>query len=198
MISLVSEIAARDSNKTQSLKGYKMAKIKLHNVRLSFPSLFRKAVFNGEETKFEGTFLLNKEEHADKIDEIKAAIDRMVSENLKGVKLKDDKICLKDGDDIDYAGYDGCMSLKASNNKRPKILDRDKTQLSEDDNRLYAGCYVNAVIELWAQNNQYGKRINANLLGVQFFKDGEPFSDGATASDDDFDTFDDDMMEDFM
>jgi len=174
-----------------------MAKIKLNNVRLSFPSLFRKAVFSGEETKFEATFLLDKQEHAAKIAEIEAAIDRMLQENLKGVKLKEDKICLKDGDDIDYDGYAGKMSIKASNNKRPKVLDRDKTQLTEDDNRIYAGCYVNAVIELWAQNNQWGKRINANLLGVQFFKDGEPFSDGAVAADDDFDVFDDDE-EDFM
>jgi len=37
-----------------------MAKIKLQNVRLSFPSLYRKAVFGGEETKYEGTFLLDK------------------------------------------------------------------------------------------------------------------------------------------
>ena len=176
-----------------------MAKIKLNNVRLSFPSLFRKAVFNGEETKFEATFLLDKDTQADKIAEIDNAVQAMIAENLKGAKLKEDKICLKDGDDIDYDGYKGCMSVKASNNKRPKVLDRDKTQLTEDDNRLYAGCYVNAVIELWTQNNQWGKRINANLLGVQFFKDGEPFSDGATASDDDFDAFDEpEDMDDFM
>ena len=176
-----------------------MAKIKLNNVRLSFPSLFRKAVFNGEETKFEATFLLDKDTQADKIAEIDNAVQAMIAENLKGAKLKADKICLKDGDDIEYDGYANHMSIKASNNKRPKVLDRDKSQLTEDDNRIYAGCYVNAVIELWAQNNQWGKRINANLLGVQFFKDGEPFSDGATASDDDFDAFDEpEDMDDFM
>ena len=176
-----------------------MAKIKLNNVRLSFPSIFRKAVFSGEETKFEATFLLDKDTQADKIAEIDKAVQAMIADNLKGAKLKADKICLKDGDDIEYDGYANHMSIKASNNKRPKALDRDKSQLTEDDNRLYAGCYVNAVIELWAQNNQWGKRINANLLGVQFFKDGEPFSDGATASDDDFDAFDEpEDMDDFM
>lgn len=173
-----------------------MSKIKLQNVRLSFPSLFRKAVFNGEETKFEATFLLDKEQHADKIKEIKAAISEKVKTDLKGAKIPSDKICLKDGDEIDYDGYDGCMSIKASNGKRPLVIDNDKTPLSEDDNRLYAGCYVNAVIELWAQNNSWGKRINANLLGVQFFKDGEPFGDGVSASVDDFDAFEDDNMDD--
>jgi hypothetical protein len=175
-----------------------MSKIKLQNVRLSFPSLFRKAVFSGEETKFEGTFLLSKKDHAAKIAEIEAAIDSLTKEKLKGVKLKSDKICLKDGDDIEYAGYAGNMSIKASNGKRPIVLDRDRTPLTEDDNKLYAGCYVNAVIELWAQDNQYGKRINANLLGVQFFKDGEPFADGVSASVDDFDSYEPEDMDDFM
>lgn len=174
-----------------------MSKIKLQNVRLSFPSLFRKAVFSGEETKFEGTFLLDKEGQAEKIAEIETAIETLIADKLKGAKLKADKICLKDGDDIEYDGYAGHMSIKASNGKRPMVLDRDRTPLSEDDNRPYSGCYVNAVLELWAQDNQYGKRINANLLGVQFFKDGQPFGDGVSASADDFDAFGDDD-DDFM
>lgn len=172
-------------------------KIKLHNARLSFPSVFRRENFNGEEGKFAATFLLNKESQADKIKEIQKGIESLVVDRLKGAKLKEDKICLKDGDGIEYAGYAGHMSIKASNNKRPLVLNADKSQLTEDDGKLYAGCYVNAVIELWAQDNQYGKRINANLLGVQFFKDGEPFSDGVVASEDDFDAFEYDE-EDFV
>ena len=175
-----------------------MAKIKLSNVRISFPSVFRKATFSGEETKFEATFLMDKDAQADKIAEIEGKIDDLLKEKLKGVKLKADKICLKDGDDIDYAGYAGNMSIKASSSKRPMVLDRDRSPLAEEDGKIYAGCYVNAVIELWAQNNQYGKRINANLLGVQFVKDGEPFADGVSASVDDFDVFDDVDEEDFM
>ena len=174
-----------------------MAKIKLSNVRLSFPSLFRKAVFSGEETKFEATFLIDKSSQADKIAEIDAAIKALVKDALKGAKLPADKICLRDGDDVDYAGYANHMSIKASTSKRPMVLDRDRSPLAEDDNRIYAGCHVNAILELWAQNNQWGKRINANLLGVQFFKDGEPFSDGVTATADDFDAFDAND-EDFM
>lgn len=173
-----------------------MAKIKLQNVRLSFPSLFRKAVFEGNETKYEATFLLDKEKHADTIKLIKSEIAKRIKDDLKGAKLSADRICLKDGDDFDYAGYAGHMSFKAANPKRPLVIDRDKTPLTEDDNRLYAGCYVNAVVELWVQNNGYGKRINANLLGVQFFKDGEPFADGESGSVDDFDAFEDDAGDD--
>lgn len=164
-----------------------MAKIKLQNVRLSFPSLFRKAQFQGEETKYEATFMLHKEQHADTIKEIKKAIDAAIKENLKGAKLPADKICLKDGDESGRDEYEGYYTIKAANSKRPKVIDRDKSPLTEDDGKPYSGCYVNAVIELWAQNNGYGKRINANLLGVQFAKDGEPFASGEVASDDDFD-----------
>lgn len=164
----------------------------LKNVRLSFPSLFRKAVFNGDETKYEATFLLDKDAHAAIIEAIEKDTNQRIKSELKGAKVPADRRCLKDGDESSYDGYDGCMSLKASNNKRPLVIDRDKSPLTEDDERMYAGCYVNAQVELWVQNNNYGKRINANLLGVQFFKDGEPFADGAkTSSVDDFDAFDD-------
>lgn len=169
-----------------------MSKITLKNVRLSFPSLFKRASFQGTEGKFEATFLLNKETHADSIKEIQEAIKAKIATDLKGAKLGADKICLKDGDEIDYDGYAGHFSIKGSNGKRPLIIDRDKTPLTEDDNKLYAGCYVNAIVELWAQSNDFGKRINANLLGVQFFADGEPFGDGVNASVDDFDAFDGD------
>ena len=166
-----------------------MPKIKLQNVRLSFPSLFRKAQFQGEETKYEATFMLDKEEHADKIAEIEKAIQAGMKEHFKGAKIPSDKICLKDGDQSGRDEYEGHYTIKCANNKRPKVIDRDKTPLTEDDGKPYSGCYVNAVIDLWYQNNGYGKRVNANLLGVQFFKDGEPFESGSVADDDDFEEF---------
>jgi hypothetical protein len=166
-----------------------MPKIKLQNVRLSFPSLFRKAQFQGDETKYEATFMLNKEEHADKIAEIEKAIQAGMKEHFKGAKIPSDKICLKDGDQSGRDEYEGHYTIKCANNKRPKVIDRDKSPLTEDDGKPYSGCYVNAVIDLWYQNNGYGKRVNANLLGVQFFKDGEPFESGSVADDDDFEEF---------
>ena len=172
-----------------------MSKITLKNVRLSFPSLWRKAVFDGKDTKYEATFLLDKEEHAEKIAEIDKAIKAMVKEALKGAKLKDDKICLRDGDLEIYDGYKGCMSFKASNGRRPLVIDRDRSPLTEDDGKPYAGCYVNATVELWVHNNQFGKRINANLLGVQFVADGEAFGGGGSVADvDDFEELEDDLI----
>ena len=46
---------------------------------------------------------------------------------------------------------------------------------------------VNATVNVWAQDNKYGKRVNAQLLGVQFYADGDSFGGGAVGSVDDFD-----------
>ncbi len=163
--------------------------ITIPNGRLSFPSLFKKAVFDGKEGKYEATILFPKSD-TKTYDKIVAAIEAQKKESK--IKVGADKLFLKDGDDSEYNGYAGMWSVKASNNKRPTIINRDKTPLVEEDEVLYAGCFVNAIIEPWGQSNQYGKRINANLLGLQFVKDGEPFGDGGTKLEDDaFDDLDD-------
>jgi hypothetical protein len=163
-------------------------KMKLENVRLSFPSLFRKAQFQGTETKFEATFLINKETQSDIVSQIEKAIAAKIKTDLKGAKLGADKLCLRDGDGVDYDGYEGHMSLKAASNKRPLVIGKDKSPLAEEDGVIYGGCYVNAIVELWAQDNGFGRRVNANLLGVQFVRDGDAFGGvGESAKLDDFD-----------
>lgn len=164
-------------------------KVTLKNVRLSFPSLFKKSSFNGVEGKYEATLLLDKSD-TKTMKILEDAIEQCKKDNK--LKVPSDKTFIKDGDEIEYDGYANSIAIKASNNKRPTVVNRDRTPLTEEDEVLYAGCYVNAIIEPWGQNNQYGKRINANLLGIQFVKDGEPFGDGGTsASVDDFDDIDD-------
>ena len=164
-------------------------KIKLNNVRLSFPSIFNKSEFNGQVGKFEATFLMNKESQAKMITDVQAQIALIQKDNK--AKVSPDKLCLKDGEFVDYDGYAGCMSIKAGSNRRPTIIDRDKAPIVEDDNIVYAGCYVNAVIELWYQDNSYGKRVNCNLTGIQFVKDGEAFGEGSTDATDEFDDISD-------
>lgn len=166
-----------------------MSKIKIQAARLSFPSLFEHSVFSGESTgKFEATFILDKTEHAKTIAEIKSVIDTMIKENLKGLKLPPDKICLKDGDESGRPELEGKYIIKGTTKRRPVVINRDKTPLTEEDNVLYPGCYVNGIISLWAQDNRFGKRINCNLEGVQFVRDGEPFGEGSISVDD-FDDF---------
>lgn len=170
-----------------------MSKMMIKNVRLSFPSIFQRAVFDGQEGKYEATVLIDKKD-----TKTKKILDKAIAEAIAeaNIKVASDKRCLKDGDESDYDGYEGNWSLKAANSKRPTVLNRDKTPLTEDDEVLYAGCYVNVVIDLWVQNNKFGKRVNANLYGVQFVKDGEPFGMGPIDVTDDFDDLEDGLDDD--
>lgn len=165
-----------------------MSKIKMQGVRLSFPNLFQTAKFAQNDTgKYEATFILDKKIHKDVIADIIKVIDTLSKEELK-TKVAADRLCLKDGDEMGRDEYRGMYTLKASTKKRPLVIDRDQAPITESENRVYAGSYVNAIVTLWAQNNQYGKRINAQLDGVQFNRDGDPFGDGAVSVNE-FDAF---------
>ena len=95
---------------------------------------------------------------------------------------------LHDGDlKEQYEGFPGNFFVTARNKSRPLVIDRDKSPLTEADGRPYSGSYVNVILDVWAQDNSWGKRVNATLKGVQFSKDGEAFSGSAPASIDSFD-----------
>lgn len=99
-----------------------------------------------------------------------------------------DRICLHDGDaKADKAGYAGNLFINASNELRPLVIGPTREALVAADGKPYSGSYGNIIVEFWAQDNQFGKRINASLLGVQHIKDGERLSGGGVASADDFD-----------
>lgn len=86
---------------------------------------------------------------------------------------------MRDGDLEDYDGYEGMFYISASNSRAPVLVDRRKGSdgkwLPSPKGQLYSGCYVNAVINVWAQDNKYGKRLNASIESVQFYRDGDPF-----------------------
>lgn len=169
-------------------------KVKLANVRLAFPALFEAKTVNGEGAPAYGaSFLIETTDKAN-IAAINAAIDAVAVEKW-GVKAashltlmrKTDKVALHDGDlKAQYAGFAGMLFVSSRSAARPLVLDKDKTPLTAQDGKPYGGCYVNATVELWAQDNKYGKRVNAQLLGVQFFADGDSFGGGAVGSADDF------------
>ena len=83
-------------------------------------------------------------------------------------------------------GYEGNLYLNGYNAVRPTVVDRDTTPLVAADGKPSSGCYVVAILDVWAQDNQYGKKINAQLQGVQFFKDGDAFAGGKAADAGDF------------
>lgn len=181
---------------THYQKGKDAMIITLKNVRLAFPDLWVPTAFEeGQEKKYGATFLIPKNDPQLKM--LKQAILNVATEQwktkaqevLKAITDNPQKYCLQDGDTGSRTGYDGYaghMALSAKNKKRPTVKDRDTSQLSESDGRPYAGCYVNASIEIWAQENKYGKAMRASLRGIQFVRDGDQFTAGTVAGDDEF------------
>jgi len=181
--------------------------IKLTNVRLSFPALFEPKKFDEKQAgkpKYSATFILDKKKHAKIIAEIKAAVQKVLDEKYGKGKMVPAKLkgqLLRDGaekEDVDGYGKN-VMFLSASSERRPVVVNRDKSPLNDSDNVVYAGCYVNASIRLWPQDNQYGKRVNAALRAVQFAAEGEPFGEKAADPDEEFEDVsggagDDDML----
>lgn len=169
-------------------------KIKLKNVRLTFPVLFEARTVNGEgKPAFSASFLLDPADP--QVKALNQAIEQVAREKwgaktdavLKQMRGQD-KVCLHDGDlKSNYDGFPGSLYVSARSTTRPLVIDKDRSPLTEADGKPYAGCYVNASVELWAQDNNYGKRINAGLRGVQFFRDGDAFAGGGAASEDEFD-----------
>ncbi len=185
--------------------------VKLTDVRLSFAdNLFEaergeprpKGKHQGKiPFRWSSNFLIPKSNTA-LVDKIRAAMREARDQKwpTDPPKIKGDKLCLQDGDEVSYAGYEGHFYLSASRTaygsadgsapKRPyRIIDRNKVKrddgtvgfpdLAPDDGRPYSGCYVNVILRIWAQDDpDYGKRINASIEGVQYWRDGEAFGGG--------------------
>lgn len=170
-------------------------KVKLTNVRLAFPVLFEARTVNGEgKPAFSASFLLDPADP--QVKALNQAIEQVAKDKwgakaeaiLKQMRAQD-KVALHDGDlKANYDGFPGNLYVSARSATRPLVIDKDKSPLTEQDGKPYAGCFVNASIELWPQDNNYGKRVNASLRGVQFFRDGDAFAGGGgAASEDEFD-----------
>ena len=172
--------------------------IMLTNVRAAFLTVFvATAVNDGDKKSFSASFLMPPD-HPD-VAKLRAAITEVANakwgdkaaEYLRGM-IAGDKVCLHNGDTkSQYDGFPGNLFVSARSFRRPLAIAQDKSQITEADGKLYSGCYVNAQIALWAMDNNWGKRVNAQLRGVQFLRDGDAFGGGAVANEDEFETVDD-------
>lgn len=153
--------------------------ITLKNVRISYPHLFEPFAYQGQgKAKYSAKFLIPKSETA-LVKQVADAMKELASNTFKDKRLPpSDKLCMKDGDTTGRDEDAGYWVLSASDDRRPVVVNRDKSPLVAEDDVIYPGCWVVGRVRLWAQDNQYGKRINANLMGVMFVKDGDRLGGG--------------------
>ena len=167
-------------------------RITIKKARIAFcQNLFKAGVVNaGDTPKFSSCFILEKDDPQIKM--INEAIVKTAKEKwkedadkiLKAAKNKD-YLCLHDGDDkAQYEGFEGNVYISASSYKKPVVRNTDGTPLSEEQGVLYAGCYVHAIVDVWAMDNKYGKKINAELKAVVYHSEGDAFCGSAPVSED--------------
>lgn len=103
------------------------------------------------------------------------------------------KLALKDGNaKTDIAGYEGNFFINMNSKVAPKLKAGDRvTDVTKEMDLLYSGVYANVILEIWAQNNAFGKRVNAQLKGIMFAAHGERLGGGGSAAkDEEFNEFD--------
>ena len=174
-------------------------KLTLKNATLSFPSLFTPETYQGQNPRFRADVILNE----DHVNAVKTTIHKVVADVagdkaeavIKRLQTDAKRFPLRDGDNKVnsdgeiYAGYEGKQYVAASakENKPPKLYSRYKgVEPKEVD--FFSGAEADVILDVWFQDNKWGKAVNITLLGVRATGGGTPLGgSGASASEDDFD-----------
>lgn len=174
--------------------------VMLKKVRLAFPRLAKAEMVRGEgKPKFSAVLLF--EPGSDNAKAVEAALLEVAGAQwtkekaaaaVKSISAAG-KCAYRDGSTkSDYDGFEGKVYLSASApaTHPPLLLDGHKNKLPQDTGVIYAGCYVNAKVELWAMDKSkgFGNQLNCQLIGLQFAADGDSFGGASRATDDGFET----------
>jgi len=170
-------------------------RIMLKNVVLAFPALAEPQSFGEGEPAYGAKFPIkpNSEQHkaieaailAEATEAWKdkaASVLKMLEEDGKVAFTKKVYRSKKTGEA--YQGFDGTHYLSTRNAKtQPSVYNAygdevdGKANIERD---AFSGAVVNASIEIWAQDNKWGRRINCSLRGVMLTGEGENFGGGSS------------------
>lgn len=102
----------------------------------------------------------------------------VIKESLKA----QDKLCLHKGD-VSKAGkpeYAGLYYVSGNNYNRFTVVDGARNPMSSTDPMApRSGDYINAIIDIYPQDNDFGRRINATITGIQMVRRSDAFGGGA-------------------
>ncbi len=175
--------------------------IYLSNVRLSFPHLVEPhSSTEGGVKKFSADFIMaqNSTGIQQFMQQYMALATAKWGENAQQVMTmiqSDRKLrCYGSGNEkIDkktfqpYSGYKDMAYISANKDQMPQMIQSDGKPVEAGNTlayqalarKLYGGCYVNAAIKPWLQENKHGRGIRCDLVAIQFANDGEAFGEGA-------------------
>lgn len=157
---------------------YSDGTIFLEFVRASYPHVLDKYKGDDENAKAKHSIvgLMPKRKAWREAEQL---VNEVISKILKENKVKNiraDNKFFRDGDLAAKDEYEKFWTINASEANRVVVRDSRKDpktgkprtlKKGEDDDRIYAGCWVNLIIRPWFQNNKHGKKVNAGLILVQ-------------------------------
>lgn len=168
--------------------------------RLSYVYVFEKyAPKNGDPAgaKYSVSVLIPKGEK-EALDAIREAIEEAkkigIYKEWAGKLPKNLDIALRDGDAKDGHEYDGNMYVNAKTGKRPGVVDRDKTPITDEED-IYSGVWAYVSIGFYPYRKNGKDGIACSLNNIMKFKDDEKFG-GAPNAEEDFSDIDFDDEED--
>jgi Protein of unknown function (DUF2815) len=175
-------------------------RFRLDNVRVDYPEIFVGKQFNGEGKFRCGAQLLVRGDHP-QFAQVNAAIQEAAQGKfkdkapamLKAARAKDN-VAFRDAANKAKApaGYEGCWILSANckggdteaEAVKPTVLNAARQVITDaKQNPIYRGCYVNAVVEVYA-DDRYSVGVFCKLVGIQFRADGEAFGSAPARADD--------------
>jgi hypothetical protein len=179
-----------------------MPQLMLKDIPLSFPAIDApKAFGEGEPAYGAKLVVVPNGEHAAQLDEAldEAAAAKWEKEDWESIVdelIDDNRVCFVKKEyrnkktRLPYDGFKGMWYLSTRNpSVQPTVLDKFGNVITDPKKiaqLIYSGCRVHAKVEVWAQDNTFGRRLNCTLMGVMFAGDGQRFGGAGAASADDF------------
>lgn len=177
-------------------------RIMLKGITMAFPALAEPQAFGDGEPAYGAKFpIAPNSDHQKLIEEAMLTEAKELwkdkADGVLSMLVEDGKVAFvkkvyrskKTGEP--YQGFEGSHYLSGRNAKtQPSVYDQygeEVTGKGDIERKAFSGARVNASLEIWAQDNKWGRRINCSLRGIMLTGEGENFGGGSSpASADEF------------
>lgn len=161
----------------------------LLDVRLSHPQLFNARSYKDDPKlpkKFQASFIMDLKTESGKANhrKLQAAKKEVMlatfgPDEKKWPNFKEDHNCFKKYPDEENIAEElrGNSVFSGKNTRRPQVLDGRKNPVMEQDGVIYAGCYVNGIVRMYAQTGD-NLGLRGSVETVQFWRKGDAFGPG--------------------
>lgn len=169
--------------------------IMLKNVMLGFPALAEPQSLGDGEPAYGAKFPIDPSSENQKLieDAIRAEAEAQWKDKAASVLAmlqEDKKLCFTKGTYRSkktgeaYEGFENKFYLSARNAKtQPTVFNDYGEQLlnkGDIERQAFSGAIAKGVsVEIWAQDNKWGRRVNCSLRGVMLSGEGENISGGS-------------------